>query len=161
MTIDEEAPFATLAQVTIASYPDYGEAEGAVNRLAEQGFPVHRLTILGTGLRSVEQVQAHMTARRAALAGAGVGILLGGLLALVLGIVTSQLDSAERLLYAVGVCTLFGALGGAVMYLWASAGRRDFVSVRRMEAARYDVQADEAVAGEAKRLLDDAITQDM
>ena len=154
---DGEPTFATFARVTIASYPEYGEAENAVNRLSDHGFPVHRLTIVGTGLRSVEQIRDRMTARRAALIGAAGGVLLGGLLALVLGVITSELDTALQFLTTVGVCTLFGAVSGALAQLGASAGRREFVSVRRVEAARYDVQVDVALADEARR----AITQAM
>ena len=54
---DGEPPFATFVRVTIASVPDYAGAEAAVDRHADQSFPVHRLTIVGTGLRSVEQLQ--------------------------------------------------------------------------------------------------------
>jgi hypothetical protein len=106
----------------------------------------------------VEHVEERMTARRATLIGVGVGVLLGGLMALVLGSITSELDTAAGFLYTVGACTLFGAVGGALVHLEWSAGRRDFVSVRRLEAARYDVQVEEALAGEAQRLLD-PITQ--
>jgi hypothetical protein len=151
---DAERPFATFARTTIASYPDYAEAEGAVDWLADQGFPVHHVAVVGIGLRSVEQVEDRMNPWRAALIGAAVGILVGTLLALVVGAITSELDSTEVYLYSVGVCTGFGAVSGALFHLGASAGRRDFVSVRRTEADRYDVQVDEAVADEAKRLLD-------
>ena len=81
-------------------------------------------------------------------------MLFGGLLALVAGMISSELNSTEVFLYSLGVCTLFGAVSGALVYVAASDGRRDFVSVRRMEADRYEVQVDEAIAGEAKRLLD-------
>ena len=151
---DAKRPFATFPRVTIASYPDYGEAEAAVDRLSDQGFPVRRVAIVSTGLRAVEQVKGRMTAWRAALIGAVGGMLFGGLLALVAGMISSELNSTEVFLYSQGVCTLFGAVTGALVHAAASAGRRDFVSVRRMEADRYEVQVDEAVAGEAKRLLD-------
>jgi hypothetical protein len=150
---DAERPFASFPRVTIASYPDYGEAETAVDRLSDQGFPVERVAIVSTGLRAVEQVEGRMTAWRAALIGAVVGMLFGGLLALVAGMISSELNSTEAFLYSLGVCTLFGAVSGALVHVAASAGRRDFVSVRRMEADRHEIQVDEAVAGEAKRIL--------
>ncbi len=43
------------------------EAERAVDRLSDQGFPVERSAIVGLGLRSVEQVTGRMTAGSAAL----------------------------------------------------------------------------------------------
>ena len=57
------------ARRTIASYANYAGAESAVDWLADQGFPVERGAIVGLGLRSVEQVEGRMTARRAALVG--------------------------------------------------------------------------------------------
>ena len=75
---DAKRPFATFPRVTIASYPDYAEAETAVNRLSAQGFPVHRVTIVSTGLRAVEQVEGRMTAWRAALIGAARGCCSAG-----------------------------------------------------------------------------------
>ena len=153
-TSDAQPPFATFARTTIASYPDYGEAEGAVNWLAGQGFPVHHLVIVGTGLRSVERIADRMSPWRAMLIGAAAGMLSGVLLALVVGAIATELDSTAVLLYSLGIGTLFGAVSGALYHSAASAGRRDFVSVRSTEADRYDVQADEAVAVDAKRLLD-------
>jgi hypothetical protein len=151
---DAKQPFATFRRVAVAAYPDYGEAEAAVNRLSGHGFPVHRVAIVSTGLRAVEQVEGRMTAWRAALIGAVGGMLSGGLLALVAGMISSELNSTEVFLFSLAVCTLFGAVSGALVHVAASDGRRDFVSVRRMEADRYEVQVDEAIAGEAKRLLD-------
>lgn len=148
------APASPLARVTIASYPDYAEAETAVDWLSDHGFPVQQLTIVSTGLRSVEQVEGRMTAWRAALLGAGAGAVLGTLLALVFGAISPELNSTEVFLYSLGVCAVFGAVSGALFHVAWSSGRRDFVSVRRMEADRYDVQVDAAAAGEAKRLLD-------
>jgi DNA-binding LacI/PurR family transcriptional regulator len=54
----------------IATYPDYAGAERAVDRLADQGFAVEHVAIIGTGLRSVEKVSSRMSGGRAALIGA-------------------------------------------------------------------------------------------
>ena len=148
------SPAAPFARVTIASYPHYGEAETAVNWLSDQGFPVHRLAIVSTGLRSVEQIKGRLTAWRAAVVGAGAGAVLGTLLALVFGAISPELNSTEVFLYSLGVCAVLGAVTGALFHVAWSSGRREFVSVRRMEADRYDVQVNAAMAGEARRALD-------
>jgi len=138
---------------TIASYTNYADAESAVDWLADQGFPVERGAIVGTGLRSVEQMEGRLTAGRAALIGAGAGVLLGALLALLAGLLPWDWD-AEVAVSVVAAGALFGALFGALIRDALSAGRRDFLSFTRIEADRYEVQIDADAAGEARRLLD-------
>jgi hypothetical protein len=139
---------------TIASYTGYAEAESAVEWLVEHGFPVQRGAIVGTGLRSVEQLSGRMSARRAALLGIGPGILIGALVALVAGIFPWDSGSGGNLLSAVGIGALLGAVSGALLHMALSGGRRDFASTTRIEAERYDLQVDEDSADEAKRLLE-------
>jgi hypothetical protein len=139
---------------TIASYTGYAEAESAVEWLVEHGFPVQRGAIVGTGLRSVEQLSGAMSARRAALLGIGPGILVGALVALLAGIFPWDPGSAEVLLSAVGVGALLGAVSGAVLHQVLSGGQREFASTTRIEAERYDLQVDEDSADEARRLLE-------
>src|SRR5919106_5208895 len=55
------SPAPSDAQRDIATYPSYEEAERAVDRLSDQKFPVERIAIIGTGLRSVEQVLGRVT----------------------------------------------------------------------------------------------------
>ena len=145
----EELPaVAPGARRTIASYAGYAEAESAVERLVERGFPVQRGAIVGTGLRSVEQLSGRVSARRAALLGVVPGILVGVLVALVFA------RSAELLAGAAGIGALLGAVSGALLHMALSGGRRDFASKTRIEAERYELQVDESSADEAKRLLD-------
>jgi hypothetical protein len=147
---------ATLApgpRRTIASYSNYADAEGAVDWLSDRGFPVERGAIVGTGLRSVEQVEGRMTAWRAALIGAAGGVLVGALIALLAGILPWDGNSAEVSAYAVAIGALFGALSGPLVHDALSGGRRDFISATRLEADRYDLQIDADAADDAGRLL--------
>ena len=139
---------------TIASYSEYQEAEKAVDWLSDQGFAVERSAIVGSGLRSVEQVIGRMTSGRAALLGAGQGALMGSLFAFLFGIFFNGPGFAGLLLYALVVGATIGALFGASVQYARSGGRRDFASAMDIEADRYDVQVDGAVADEAKQLLD-------
>lgn len=139
---------------TVASYTNYRDAEKAVDWLSDQGFAVERSAIVGSGLRSVEQVAGRMTSGRAALLGVGEGVLMGSLFALLFGIFFTGPGFAGLLLYALVVGATFGALFGAAMHYARSGGRRDFASATHIEADRYAVQVDGAVADEAKRLLD-------
>jgi Heat induced stress protein YflT domain len=138
---------------TIASYSNYADAESAVDWLADQGFAVERGAIVGTGLRSVEQLEGRMTAGRAAIVGAVAGIGLGVLLALLAGVFPGDPDSGEMLGYAVFLGAAVGAVSAALVHEALSGGRRDFISATRIEAARYDLQVDEDSAAEAERLL--------
>jgi hypothetical protein len=152
--VPELPPPAPGTRRTITSYAGYAEAERAVEWLVEHGFPVQRGAIVGTGLRSVEQLSGRMSARRAALLGVGPGILIGALGALLAGIFPWDSGSAEMLVYAVGVGALLGSLSGALLHQALSGGRREFLSTSRIEAERYDLQVDEDSAQEARRLLD-------
>src|SRR5919199_1875928 len=118
----------------VASYTNYRDAERAVDWLSDQGFPVERVAIVGTGLRYVEQVAGRVTTGRAALIGAGQGLLIVLLFALVAG-------------------AIFGAIFGGLAH-YARGGQRDFTSVSGTEAERYELMVDDEVAGEAQRLLE-------
>jgi hypothetical protein len=137
----------------IAAYPSYVDAERAVDWLSDQGFAVERVSIVGRGLRSVEQVSGRMTTARAALTGAGQGAVIGLIFALFFGIFFAGPAFLGLLLYAVAAGALFGAALGAIAH-GAQGGGRDFTSVSGIQADHYEVQVDEAAADEAKRLLD-------
>jgi uncharacterized membrane protein len=138
---------------TIASYTDYQDAERAVDRLSDAGFAVERGAIIGTGLRSVEQVTGRMTIGRAALVGAGEGALIGAFIALLFGLFFSGPDFGELLLYSLAVGACFGGATGAIIQA-ASGQGRNFASTMTVATDHYEVQVDEDVAAEASRILD-------
>jgi hypothetical protein len=142
------------ARRTIASLHSYGDAERAVDYLSDQGFPVERLAIVGTGLRYVEEISGRVTTWRAALLGAVQGAVLGLLFASLFGLffTGTGVGLLALLLYGLLTGAVFGALFGLLGHL-AQGGRRDFASVASTRAERYEIQADEAVADEAERLL--------
>jgi hypothetical protein len=140
---------------TVATSHTYQEAERAVDRLSDHGFPVERTMIVGRGLRYVERVTGRMTYGRAALSGALTGAMVGVLIAWLFfvfdwfsPIVASGWLILDGLWFGAIVGALFGVLGHAL-----TGGRRDFTSMSRMEADEYDVQVDDGLAAEAERLL--------
>jgi hypothetical protein len=146
-------PEAIVARRTIATEPDYPDAERAVDWLADQGFPVERVAIVGSGLHSVEQVFGRTTTGRAALMGAMQGAWIGLFFALFLGLFFTNVGSYLALL-------LYGLVAGAIwgslwrgLFQYAQRGRRDFASVTETRADRYEVQVDDGVAVRAERLL--------
>ena len=147
------SPAPSDARRDIATYPSYEEAERAVDRLSDQKFPVERIAIVGTGLRSVEQVLGRVTTGRAALTGAGQGALIGLFFAVLFGLFFTGPDFLGLLAYAVITGAIVGAIFWAIAHA-AQGGRRDFASFAVTHAERYELQADEDIADEARRLLD-------
>jgi hypothetical protein len=142
----------TGAERTLREFDTYEQAQHLVDRLSDAGFPVERVRIVGTEIRTVEQVTGRMTKGRAAAGGAGGGAWFGLLVGLLLSVFTI---GPGWLLVLVG-STLVGAVWGAFFGFvahWATRGRRDFSSVRGLEAARYSVEVDEAHVAEAARIV--------
>ncbi len=149
------ARIGTRSRRTIVSFDDYADAQRAVDRLSDEGFPVERVTIVGTGLRYVEQVTGRLTTGRAALIGATQGAALGALFGLVFGLIfTIDPDPAILLLVLYGLVAgaIAGALLGAITHA-ATGGTRDFASVAGMRADRYEVVVDDDLADRAASIL--------
>ncbi len=153
-----QAPEATRPLVpprVVATYDTYEEAERAVDFLADNDFPVDRVTIVGRGVHMVERVTGRMTYGEAALRGALTGAVTGALI----GWLFWLFDWFSPIV-AGGWLILdglwFGAVVGAIWGLLAhaaTAGRRDFASTRTMQADRYELLVDESVADEASTLV--------
>ena len=139
----------------IASFDRYDDAQRAVDRLSDSGFPVERAAIVGTGLRYVEQVTGRLTTGRAALLGALQGAAVGALFGLAFGLIfTIDPDPAILLLILYGIVAggLFGAVLGAATHA-ATGGTRDFASVAGMTAERYEVMVEDEWADRAAEIL--------
>jgi hypothetical protein len=141
------------ARRTVAAWADYADAERAVDWLSDNGFPVERLAIVGTGLRSVEQVTGRVTTGRAAAMGAAQGASLGLLFGLLFGLFFTGTAFFGVLLYGLVAGLLWGTVWGALVQ-YGQQGRRDFGSVTETRAERYEVQVDDDVASDAERLLE-------
>lgn len=142
-------------RVVIASYATYQQAERAVDRLADHGFAVEHVAIVGQGLKSVEQVTGRFgwadAAIRGLLSGAIVGALIGWLF-----VVFDWSDPLVARGWLIVDGLWFGALTGLAFGLLFHAltrGRRDFTSVGGLQADRYDIVVDEPYAPEARRVL--------
>ena len=149
-----DSPAPSTTRRTVASFTDYAEAEQAVDKLSDHGFPVEHAAIIGTGLRYIEQVTGRLTTGRAALIGLGYGAMLGLLWGLLFGAFFT-VDSgsfAGVLVYSLAVGLVFGGIFGAVGHA-ALGGRRDFASASVTRADRYELQVDEQFAERAELLL--------
>jgi hypothetical protein len=144
------APPATGPQHLLGEFPTYAAAEGIVDRLADRGFPVENVRIVGNGLRSVEYVTGRLTTGKAASAGAASGAWFGLMIGLLLGTVSAGSAWLARILGAVVIGIVWGAAFGASAHR-ATRGRRDFSSRKTFEADSYSVYVDAARADEAIR----------
>ena len=147
------------ARRAVATFRSYEDAERAVDRLADQGFPVERVAIVGRDLKLVEQVTARMTYGRAALGGALSGAVVGYLIGWLFG-VFNWFDPVVRSFWLAFDGLWFGAVLGAliaVLLYAASGGRRDFVAMRQLSADHFDVVVDDEVADEAQHLIADSV----
>lgn len=141
----------------VASYSSYAEAERAVDYLADQNFPVERVSIVARDLKMVEQVTGRRGYLEAALQGLASGALIGVLIGWLFGVFNwfEPITSAFWLaIDGLWFGALIGALFGLLLHA-LSRGRRDFDSVAGITADRYEVLVDEEVAPEAARLLAD------
>ena len=147
-------PIAT-AWNTIATCPTYADAQSAVDRLSDDGFPVEKLDIVGSDLQLVERVTGRLTKWRAAAAGALSGMWAGLLIGILFGLFTTGHAWLAIVAAGIGLGVLWGAIFGFAAHL-ATRGERDFSSLRGLSAARYDLIAREGGAERARAALEQA-----
>jgi hypothetical protein len=92
----------------IASYPSYQAALGAVDRLAAERFPLHRLSIVAADVRYIERVTGRAACRVAN------GVAGGAVVGAASGLTLQLLGWADPLLTTPAVA-LAGLLPGAVV----------------------------------------------
>ncbi len=136
---------------SLAVYDDYAEAQKAVDHLSDAGFPVENCLIVGTDLKQLERVTGRLTTGRVALGGVLSGVWLGVFVGLIFSLFTE-----ENVLAVILSTAMFGALFGVIWALVgyaATRGRRDFSSVSRIVATRYEVLVEHKHALRARELL--------
>jgi len=136
----------------VAGYDTYAEAQQAVDRLSDAGFPVEHVQIVGRDVEIVENVTGRLTTARAALAGAATGAWFGLFIGLLVGLFTTGPEWLGLVLGGVLIGAFWGAVFGFIAH-WATRGMRDFSSVRGLVARRYDVLVDDEHAARARELL--------
>lgn len=143
----------TQDRVAVAGYDTYAQAEAAVDRLSDQGFPVPGTMIVGSGLRLVERVAGRMTYLRALGMGVAGGVWFGLLIGLFFGIFTiSTVSFLTMALWGVAWGAVAGAIFGVVSHAF-TGGRRDFVATSQLVADRYEVLVEPEHADRARELI--------
>lgn len=142
-------------RVQVASYTQYLEAQRAVDYLSDQKFAVERTSIVGEGLKIVEQVTGRLDWTRALSLGMTQGAFTGIFIGLVLnflGFGGENRSFLALMLDGLLLGILFGAVFSLLTYA-LSGGRRDFTSVGGMRADHYNVMVDPELAEQATELL--------
>jgi hypothetical protein len=136
----------------VATYETYPEAQQAVDVLARADFPVDKVSIVGSDLKSVERVTGKLSWGRVAVAGAASGAWLGIFFGLLL-VIFSPAVSYAFVIAAVLIGAGFGMLFGVVSYA-INRRRRDYTSVMQVIATSYSVVVDPELANRARNLAE-------
>jgi hypothetical protein len=139
--------------LSLGVYEHYIAAQQAVDYLADQGFPVQNLEIVGTELRSIERVTGRLTRGKIAAAGTLSGLWMG----LFVGVAFSLFSNQNQFGFLVTVPLLgavFGLVWSQLGYSTATLrGTRDFASIKQVVATKYEVLVEHTHATRARELL--------
>lgn len=138
--------------VEVGRFDSYQIAQKAVDHLAESGFAVNNVTIVGTDLKVVERVIGRITYGRAGLS----GFMTGSWFGLIIGFMLyafSDVPGGPQTLIAVAV--MGGSFGGIFGILRRSmtGGRRGFASATQIVASTYALLCNAPLAEEARAKL--------
>jgi hypothetical protein len=139
--------------MSLGVYEQYANAQRDVDYLADEGFSVEDVEIVGTELRSVERVTGRLTRGKIAAAGALSGLWIG----LFVGIAFGVFSNRNQLGFLV-TTPLLGALFGLAWSQFGYGavtrhGTRDFSSVQQVVATKYEVLVAHNHAARARELL--------
>lgn len=137
---------------SLGVFDDYADAQKAVDYLSDEQFPVQNCLIVGTELKQVERVTGRLTTGRVAIAGAASGAWLGLLIGLLLGIFAENDSYLATVLGGVVLGVVFGIVWSLFGY-WATRGQRDFSSVQKVVATRYEVLVEHKFLAQGQELL--------
>jgi hypothetical protein len=148
-----------MAEIFSLEYPQslgvfdqYADAQKAVDFLADQEFAVENVLIVGTELRQVERVTGRLTWGRVLSAGAASGAWLGLLIGAILSIFAEGSSVLVTILGGIAFGIVFGIISGALGY-GATRGQRDFSSVQKVVATKYEVLVEHKLLADGKALL--------
>lgn len=137
----------------VATFETYPEAQSAVDVLARADFPVAKVAIVGSDLKTVERVTGKLSWGRVAAAGAASGVWLGIFLGLLL-LIFNPSTNVGVLLAALLLGAGFGIMFGLVSYA-ITRRRRDYTSLTQVLATSYSIIVDPELANRARNLLSD------
>lgn len=148
-----DLPTPAPTPIKLVDFDRYADAQQAVDRLSDDGFPMTEVTIVWAGLRHVE----HVTGRRTIATAARDGAVSGAWFGLVIGLLfTAFAEGAESTAGVLLAYVLTGAITVAAyqaLLHWGRRGTRDFATVGRMDAERFEVWVSPNEHAHAQRIL--------
>ena len=148
-----------MAEIFSLEYPQslgvfdkYADAQKAVDYLSDNEFPVENVLIVGTELKQVERVTGRLTWGRVLMAGAGSGVWLGLFIGLLLSLFSDGSSFVAAVLGGIVLGLVFGVISAAIGYA-ATQGQRDFSSVQKVVATKYEVLVEHKVLAQGQELL--------
>jgi hypothetical protein len=138
----------------VAAFSRYADAERTVDLLAHTQFPVHRLTVVGSGLKLVGDGGGRITATRLSALGVCGGLWLGALMALFSAVVDRPTvgELVVRLSWGLPLGAVFGTALGLTGYAILGTPQ-DFASHGHLVPTRHELHVDTEIATSAWRLL--------
>ncbi|MFI5426194.1 general stress protein [Aeromicrobium sp. UC242_57] len=137
---------------SLGVYDQYSDAQKAVDYLSDHEFPVQNVLIVGTELKQVERVTGRLTWGRVLSAGAASGAWLGLFIGLILSIFAEGESVLVTVLGGLAFGIVFGVISGALGY-GATRGQRDFSSVQKVVATKYEVLVEHKFLADGQALL--------
>jgi uncharacterized protein YqgC (DUF456 family) len=138
---------------SLGVYESYEQAQHVVDYLAEHEFPVQNVAIVGTDLKSVERVTAHLTHSKLAIAGAISGLWMGLFVGIAFSLF-SQHNQLGFLLTTPVLGAIFGLIWSQVGFRAATrGGTRDFASVTQIVATKYEILVEHTLIEQARQLV--------
>ena len=148
-----------MAEIFSLEYPQslgvfdkYEDAQKAVDYLSDNEFAVENVLIVGTELKQVERVTGRLTWGRVLMAGAGSGIWLGLFIGLLLSLFSDGSSFGAAVLGGIVLGLIFGVTSAAFGYA-ATRGQRDFSSVQKVVATKYEVLVEHKFLAQGQELL--------
>lgn len=148
-----------MAEIFSLEYPqslgvfdNYADAQKAVDFLSDHEFAVQNVLIVGTELKQVERVTGRLTWGRVISAGAASGAWLGLLIGAILSIFSEGSSVIVTILGGIAFGIAFGVISGALGYS-ATRGQRDFSSVQKVVATKYEVLVEHKFLADGTALL--------
>ncbi|GAB3112925.1 hypothetical protein GCM10027055_16930 [Janibacter alkaliphilus] len=138
--------------MSLGVYDEYGEAQKAVDYLADHEFPVRDVMIVGTDLRQVERVTGRITTGRVLAGGLLSGIWIGVFVGLIFAMFEGGESLWARLLSTVAIGAVFGLVWAWIGYR-ATGGQRDFSSIAQVVATKYEVLVEHKHIERGRELL--------
>lgn len=137
--------------IEVAVYDTYQAAAGAIDTLVEREFPVDKVSVIGSELRSIERITSGLSYPKAALSGLASGLWFGLFLGLIM-VIWSPASGVNYLFAALALGAGFGIISGVATYAFTRR-YKNYQSTNAVVATKYSIVVSPEVAAQAQGIL--------